>query len=106
MPGRAAQRPLRDGPPEVPPVPEDPPVGVPPTFTSGVVPGTDELLGLASLPRVIGLGPRSRAPGPTPPTGGVTPVLPAPPVVTCCAQAGPATIAPRVARTTSFVRIT
>ena len=58
-------------------------------FTSGVVPGTEELE-RAAFPRLIGLGPRSRAPGPTPPVlgGGATPVLPAPPVITW-ARTGP-----------------
>lgn len=71
----------------MPPVPGGPLVGVPPMLTPGVVPGTGELLGLASFPRMIGLGPRSLAPSPAPPVaaGGATLVFPAPPVTTCAA---------------------
>ena len=95
----------KEGPPAAPPVPGGPLVGVPPMFTFGVVPGIGILLGFASFPRVMGLGPRSRAPGPTPPTdvGGATPVFAAPPV-TVCARAVPQSAKPS-APASAIVRI-
>lgn len=75
-------------------------------MTPGVVPGIDELLGLASFPRVTGLGPRSRAPGPAPPVvaGGATPVFPAPPV-TVCAETGAARAMDKAPASAASVRV-
>lgn len=82
----------KDGPPEEPPLPGGPIVGVPPMFTPGVLPGTDAGLGLPGTGRAgrsSMVGPVGTAPGAV--EGALTPVLPAPPLgASVSAEADPA----------------
>ncbi len=81
-----------EGPPEAPPLPGGPLVGVPPMFTPGVLPGTDAGLGLpgtAWAGRSSMSGARGTGPGDM--DGAVTPVFPAPPLgASFSAKADPA----------------